>query len=264
MLFSPYEDYTYSQAPLIETVCQLRFPPILSINVKDPADFQEAVRRDFPRYSARSENLPPKIVNPGTPQQHLEQQQPIRNHQFLSEDNLWKINLTRDFIALSTLRYTSWQEFAQRLDKVLATFIQAYEPSGFDRVGLRYVNAFSRKRLGLEGKLWRDLLEPPFLGPLDEEDIVEALTGKCSVDLETKLPTDGNRMRMHAGPGLLGGGKQDPEVKFILDGDFSHAGHITADKIPQTLETLHRHAVELFLGSMTNTLFTALGPTSVD
>lgn len=263
MLFCPYERYTYARTPLVETVCQLRFPTILSINTKEPDDFQEAVRREFPRYSVRNENLPPKLVNPGTPQQRLEPQQPIKNHQFLSEDNLWKINLTRDFISLSTLRYTSWQDFAQRLDKVLVAFIQTYEPAAFDRLGLRYVNAFSRQRLGLEGKLWRDLMEPPFLGPLDEDDIVEPATAKCSVDLETNL-ADGIHMRMHAGPGLLGGGKTDPEVKFILDGDFSRKGPITADKIPQNLEFMHRHAVELFLGSMTNTLFTALEPKSVE
>ena len=263
MLFSPYERYSYGQTPLVEAVCQLRFPTILSINAKEPADFQEAIRREFPHYSSRMENLPPKVINPGTPQQRLEQQQPIRNHQFISEDNLWKINLTRDFIALSTLRYTSWQDFAQRLDKVLATFIQTYEPAAFDRLGLRYVNAFSRKRLGLEDKLWRDLLEPPFLGPLDEDDIMEPATAKCSVDLETNL-TDGIHMRMHAGPGLLGAGKNDPEVKFILDGDFSVRGPVSADKIPPILEAMHRHAVELFLGSMTNTLFTALNPTEAD
>jgi len=73
-----------------------------------------------------------------------------------------------------------------------------------------------------------------FLGPLDEEDIAEPATAKCSVDLETNL-ADGIHMRMHAGPGLLGGGKTDPEVKFILDGDFSRKGPITADKIPQNL-----------------------------
>ena len=262
MLFGDYERYTYERSPLVETVCQLRFPTILNISAKDPADFQDAVRQQFPRYVARTERPAPRLINPGTPQQKLEQPAPIPNHNFISEDGRWKINLTQDFIALSTLGYTSWEEFAQRLDFILASFIQIYQPAPFQRVGLRYVNAFSRQKLGLDGYKWNDLLEPPFLGPLDEEDIVEASTTKCSIDLETLCVGD-IHMKLHAGPGRIGDIKRDPEVKFILDGDFSAAGRITPDQLPQKLEAMHRYAVRLFLGSMTNTLFTALNPTAV-
>lgn len=258
MLLSDYERYLYSRPPLVETICQLRFPTILNIGAKEPAAFQEAIRHEFPRYAVREERPAPRLVHPGTPQQSVEQPPTIQNYNFISEDGLWKINLTRNFIALSTLRYTRWEDFAQRLDKPLAQFIQIYQPAPFERIGLRYVNAFSRKRLGLEDCSWRDLLEPPFLGPLDEEDIVEASTTKCSVDLETSF-VDGVRMKMHTGPGLLGDGKKDPEAKFILDGDFSVLGSLAPDRVPEKLEAMHEYAVRLFLGSMTNTLFTALG-----
>lgn len=260
MLFGDYERYSYARAPLIETVCQLRFPAILTIDTKEPADFQEAVRQQFPRYAVRSEQPAPRLLYPGTPQQKLEQPAPIPNHHFLSEDNRWKINLTRDFIALSTLNYTHWEEFARHLDRILADFIRIYRPAPFQRVGLRFLNAFSRQRLGLEDRLWNDLFEPPFLGPLDEEDIVESATSKCTVDLETDC-VGGVHMKLHAGPGRLGDGRKDPEVKFILDGDFSVSGRVTPDRLPEQLEAMHRYAVRLFLGSMTNTLFTALGAT---
>lgn len=263
MLFSDYERYTYARSPLVETVCQLRFPTILSIDAKEPADFQEAIRREFPRYAMREERLPQRILNPGTPQQSLEQPQTIKNYTFVSADNLWKLNLTRNFIALSTLRYTRWEDFAQRLDKPLAQFIQLYQPAPFERIGLRYVNAFSRHRLGLEGRPWNDLLEPPFLGPLDEDDVDEAATNKCSVDLDTAF-AGGIRLKMHAGPGRLGDGRKDPEVKFILDNDFSVLGAVPAEQVPEKLEAMHRFAVRLFLGSMTNLTFTALGPVNVD
>ena len=149
MLFSEYARYQYVRSPLVEVICQLRFPAILTINTKEPAEFQEAVRHDFPRYAARKEQLPPKVTGLGTPNPKLEQQPAVVNHSFVSADGLWKINLTKDFIALSTLRYTQWEDFALRLDKPLAQFIQVYEPAFFERVGLRYVNAVSRKALGL-------------------------------------------------------------------------------------------------------------------
>ena len=65
MLFAPYERYQYARAPLVEVICQLRFPTILSIGAKEPAEFQEAIRKDFPQYAARQEQLPPKVVKKG-------------------------------------------------------------------------------------------------------------------------------------------------------------------------------------------------------
>lgn len=65
MLFAPYERYQYARAPLVEVICQLRFPTILSIGAKEPAEFQEAIRKDFPQYAARQEQLPPKVVQEG-------------------------------------------------------------------------------------------------------------------------------------------------------------------------------------------------------
>ena len=101
MLFAPYERYQYARAPLVEVICQLRFPTILSIGAKEPAEFQEAIRKDFPQYAARQEQLPPKVVKKGNATA-LEPQKPITNYNFISEDGRWKLNLTQGFIALST------------------------------------------------------------------------------------------------------------------------------------------------------------------
>lgn len=116
MLFAPYERYQYARAPLVEVICQLRFPTILSIGAKEPAEFQEAIRKDFPQYAARQEQLPPKVVKKGNATA-LEPQKPITNYNFISEDGRWKLNLTQGFIALSTLSYTRWEDFATRLDR---------------------------------------------------------------------------------------------------------------------------------------------------
>ena len=202
MLFAEYDRCQYARSPLVEVICQLRFPTILNIGAKDPAEFQEAVRHDFPRYMARQEQLPPK-VKPG-PTPALEPQAPITNYNFVSADGKWKLNLTSSFIALSTLRYQRWEDFAARLDKPLAQFIQIYQPAFFERIGLRYVNAFSRRALGLEELLWDDLIREPYLGILGEPDVEEADVSKCAVDVESAL-AGGYRMKLHAGPGAAFG-----------------------------------------------------------
>ena len=260
MLFSEYQRFQYARSPLVEVICQLRFPAILTINTKEPAEFQEAVRHDFPRYAVRQEQRPPKLVGAGTPNAKLEPQSPVANHSFISADGFWKLNLTKDFIALSTLRYTRWEDFALRLDKPLAQFIQVYEPAFFERIGLRYVNAVSKSRLGLTDLLWDDLIRSPYLGILGEPDVDETKVGRSSLDTEIS-PEEGVRLKIHAGPGLINGGKQDPEVKFILDGDLSRTGNLTADKVPDTLEVLHRYAERFFHGAILPELHEAMGPT---
>ena len=92
----------------------------------------------------RIEQLPPqnaggKMVEQGT----------VNNYQFISADGGWKVSLAKGFIALSTTRYTRWEEFAKRLDVVLAAFIKIYQPAYFTRVGLRYMNAVNKAALGL-------------------------------------------------------------------------------------------------------------------
>jgi len=262
MLFADYERTHYARPQLAEVICQLRFPTILSISAQEPAAFQEAVRREFPRYVPRKEQLPPKLT-PG-PNPTLEPQKPVTNYTFLTADNAWKLNLTQSFIALSTLRYQRWEDFAARLDKPLAQFIQIYQPAFFERVGLRYVNAFSRKALGLEDLLWDDLIQSHFLGILGEPDVMEEDVSKSAVDVECSLA--GNcRMKVHAGPGRVSNGKTtEQEVRFILDGDYSAAGNLSANELPEKLEQLHQYAVRTFRGAITQELYTAMGPVPLE
>ena len=134
----------YRNNQIVNVVCQLRFPTILSIGTKAPDEFQDAVRKEFPRYETKKEQPAPKLVNRNG-MIAAEKQEPIVNHCFISEDGEWQINLTSGFVALSSHSYTDWETFARKLDRVLAEFSRIYEPAWFELVGLRYVNAFSRE-----------------------------------------------------------------------------------------------------------------------
>jgi uncharacterized protein (TIGR04255 family) len=142
MLFSDRPRTHYPNAQVHEVICQLRFPTILTINNVEPADFQEVIRDTFPQYARRQDMPAPQPAPAGTA--GAPKATPVTNYHFLSADNHWKLNLTKDFISLSTLHYSGWEEFARHLDQALATFIKIYKPAYFQRVGLRYVNLFSR------------------------------------------------------------------------------------------------------------------------
>ena len=113
----------YGRPQLREVICQIRFPSILSIDAQEPAAFQEAVRAVFPRYTPRREQPGPKITLSGG-EMRVEKAQIVTNYNFISADSRWKLNLTRDFISLSTVAYGGWEDFARQLDQPLASFIQ--------------------------------------------------------------------------------------------------------------------------------------------
>ena len=48
-MFSHETRCIYRKNQLAEVVCQLRFPEILKIETAVPADFQEAIRDEYPR-----------------------------------------------------------------------------------------------------------------------------------------------------------------------------------------------------------------------
>lgn len=263
MLFSDHPRTHYRAAPTHEVICQLRFPSILSINTTEPADFQEAIRAEFPQYARREDAVPPQITGLGGPNLKIQQQPPVANYHFLSADGQWKLNVTRDFIALSTLRYPGWEAFARQLDKPLAAFIRLYKPAYFQRVGLRYLNIISRARLGLEGRNWAELIAPAYTAPLREGDVDEERFLNCASDVTVKLDSS-CQAKIHAGPGRIKnnapGAVQDPEVKFIFDMDLFMAGNTPCTLAAAALETLHGHADRIFEGALTDTLRDAMDP----
>ena len=261
-MFSKENRCQYRRNPLSEVICQLRFPEILAIAEKAPVDFQEAIRAEFPQFQRRMDVAAPKIS--GVPGNMTLQNQPATiNYQFASADGIWRVNLTSKFISLSTNRYTRWEEFAAMLDRPLAAFIQLYKPACFDRVGLRYLNFFSRKALELEDVPFRELFEPAYAGLLGDEDVPEPTVSRSGVDAEMAI-RGGCRLKLHAGPGKVTmAGKTDEEVKFILDLDLYMSAKVPVNLSAGALQTLHSQAYGVFRGAITQKLHDAMEPQEV-
>ena len=249
--------FVYEKHQLIETICQLRFPTILSIDTKEPADFQDTVRATFPRYACQMD----PVTGPDGKQTQG------RNHSFITEDGAFKLSLTKDFIALSTMRYPGWDGFARMLDEPLGQFIQVYHPAFFERIGLRFLNAVSRQALGLTERRWNDLLQPAYLSILDDDAVNEADVVKCAVEIERRLDARCG-LKLHAGPGKIarsirGQTVQEQETRFILDLDVYAGGKTQLGAAAETLEQLHIHADRVFSDAITDVLHDAMEPVEV-
>lgn len=258
-MFSTEVRCRYGKNQLTDVICQLRFPEILSISTEPPAQFQEAIRQEYPRYQLRQDIPAPKIT--GIPGQFsLENQPRTVNHQFSSADGSLRVNLTSKFISVSCAKYTCWEDFADMLDKPLAAFIRLYRPAYFERIGLRYLNVISRNALELENTRFSELIIPCYLGPMAESDVNEVSTARCTLDLEMAI-RGGCRLKLHAGPGRIKkGGKEDPEVKFVFDQDLFMPGQIPVNLSAGALQTLHSQAYSIFRGAITDTLHNAMDP----
>lgn len=246
-MFSTEERTIYSKNQLAEVLCQLRFPEILMINSQLPAQFQEEIREEFPLYSTSMETVP----------NHPDK---TPNYQFASADGVWRVNLTGRFISLSCSRYTCWEDFAQKLDKPLAAFIEIYRPAFFERIGLRYINFISRKDLSLSEVPFSDLIQPRYLSLLADEDVSEQGTSRCSVDAELSI-RGGCRAKIHAGPGMVKHqGKTDSEVKYVFDQDLYMRGNIPVNLSAGALQTLHGQSYSIFRDAITDQLHQAMQP----
>ena len=255
-MFSKEPRCRYGQPQLADVICQLRFPEILTIQANAPAEFQEAIRTQFPLYLRRQE-IPASAVSGNVT---LLKQEPVINHQFATPDGVWRVNLTSKFISLTCSKYTCWEDFAAHLDKPLAAFIQIYKPAPFERIGLRYLNFISRYQLGLEGIPFSELIQPCYLGLLAEEDVPEASASRSTVDCEMAL-RGGCRVKLHAGPGKVKrGNREDPEIKFIFDQDIYMNGPLQLNLVAGALQTLHSQADSIFRGAITQKLHEAMEP----
>lgn len=258
-MFSNAPRCHYRRNPLGEVICQFRFPEILTIRANLPVEFQEAIRDVYPQFLRKEENPAPKIT--GTPGNlSLENMPATVNYQFASRDGFWRVNLTSRFISLSCSRYDHWEDFAQMLDKPLAAFIRIYKPGYFERIGLRYLNFFSRSALELENVPFSQLISPCYLGILGEEDVNPTAASRSCVDGELVI-RGGCRAKIHAGPGLIRqGGNEDKEVKFIFDQDLFMAGQVDPALITGALQILHNQAYSIFRGAITEKLHYAMEP----
>jgi len=245
----------YEKNPLLEVIIQVRFPKILSINVKEPVDFQDAIRDKFPIYDVSLENEHEFTIGEGMPFPSIIQQQQHKNHNFITEDRTYKVNLTDGFIAFSTVNYTRWEEMLSCFENPMQQLISIYRPAFFERVGLRYVDCFSRSKLGVQNRSWKELIEPAYLGAmcsLDEEKVVAN-----TIDVSYMLDNGVSQAKIHAG---LGNVNDDPETVFIIDSDFIHAQNIKPNEFNSIIDYLHTNAGNFIRSAITENLHEAMGP----
>lgn len=248
----------YQINPLEEVICQLRFPPILKIDTEPPAAFQEQIRAEYPFYEAKSPFRLP-VGLPANLAQMIVSDLPLggqKSHDFDSPNRTWRLNLTRDYFALTCRAYQRWEDFRARLNTVCEAFTKQYNPALFTRIGLRYRDVIRRSPLQLEQTPWSELLQPWISGILDSAETVKHVKDMRSTFL-LDLPEEAGQVQVFAGLAL---DKKSNAPAFLIDADFYIEQQTEISHVFQHLDTFNRYAGRFFRWCITERLHQAMQP----
>jgi uncharacterized protein (TIGR04255 family) len=261
MTLPPSERIVFNRNPLFAVSAQMRFPPILRIQVDPPATFQEAIRAEFPGYSRL--NISPVVFPPQLPQQvqaamRASMQSRLNisfdpTHLFMSADGGWAVQLNQESVTMSCKSYPRWEVFREKLQSVLNPFIEIYSPPYATMVGLRYQNAIEREKLGLKGVGWSKLLQPFIaaeFGLLPEGSIVSDLHR-----FEFSEGTD--QILVQHG---MAQNQITREPVYSIDNNLHTKGRVDLNDIFPRLDQLNKHSGSLFRLCITDRLYDSLEP----
>ena len=106
----------YDHNPLVEVVCQLKFPTVLRVSTGDIANFQDKIRGEYPFYESKEPSF--EFVNVPKELSSIVEMFPfpkppgaISVHKFLEKDKTRFISLSQDFLAFSDNDYKNMSHF---------------------------------------------------------------------------------------------------------------------------------------------------------
>jgi uncharacterized protein (TIGR04255 family) len=223
--------------PLIEVVCQVRFPAILKIAKEEPSDFQEVVRERFPQIELE-QGVRVEFPGPGILDKPSTRLQP-RIYHFRTINEQTAISLTADFFALSTYQYTHWGDFSEGLAFTNDAMQQIYRPAYATRIGLRYINRLNFDNTGSQTtEELLGLLRLETTAMLQGEVWQDADSLLCQLAFSQEEAILNVRLAKETG--------DDGLPAFLLDFDYFERGKLKLDDLVDRCERYHRIIYDVF------------------
>lgn len=253
--FPVAERVVYANNILNEVICQVRFPPVLRIQTEVPTDFQERIRKQFPDYekvaASLPEGLPPQIaavlnLNPA-----------VANHRFSTEGGRYAAVLHSEWLAVSTGDYADWDEFSAFLKICLEAVIEVYEPSFFNRVGLRFQNLINPDAIGKTGKPWTDFVRKDLLGELANEAISSRIfEARSSVRVHLDNENQDCVLINHG----LADVEEIDHPCYLIDLDYYNSNRMETGDALAAIGRLHGFSTNVFQWAISRDLHEAMQP----
>ena len=213
--------------PAAPSDLQLRFPAVLRIVDEQPVEFQERIRKRFPKLEIER-----GLTVEGSPiltEQPAPRVEP-RIFRFRTSDDASAASLTADFVAISTTGYRHWPDFAEMLELTSDTLRGVYDPAYVRRLGLRYINRMTFENTGVSSST--ELLSV----------VRESLTAVLNDSCWKKIPSMSNQLLLVAGENeklsLRSTFESGERPAFLLDLDYFAEGEIPLAEVLPRCEKL--------------------------
>jgi uncharacterized protein (TIGR04255 family) len=248
--------------PLALAICQLQFSSVFGVaDPKIVAPFQRAIQDKYP--------VSNQFQDVGIPQSGTgaELKQLRIGYQFASRDDIWRIVLTQDSLAIEARMYADFDSFLERIREAVHALVEHIQPTFGTRLGLRYINEIRTENLP-----WSNVIRRELLGPIAVPEFIENTTQFASIQqLLLRYPNE-QGITMHHG--FVPGGttvrpRQDQELQnkefYLLDFDafkefpISRGLLMDVDTICQLISIYHQMIYRLFRWSVTDQFLTTFG-----
>lgn len=250
--FPSVPDVRLNLSPLVEVVCQVRFPLLLRIAGERPVEFQELLRDRFPEMSVEQSVL--FKLSPPEPPTPIDA--PPTIYRLSTADGQTSVSLASDFFALTTHSYTHWRDFAELLDQVQQAAIDVYHLPYSSRIGLRYINRIAPERLGVSGRAnTLGLIRPELTAPLRAEPLM------ASNEMLTQLVLSDGLERLAI---RVGFGADDSGSFILLDYDRFVEGQLPLAGVMERCRQYHDEIYNAFRWSIPEDQLPHFGPRPVE
>lgn len=225
--FGEHDDVVFDHAPLVTVLCQVRFPPVLSLmTAAGIAGFQTALREEYPTL------LPPErsaSLELGPQSVGVEASAPV--WKLRDASGQWTVGLAVDFISLESPSYTNIDDFLTRFGRVLRVLRRTVRPAESLRVGLRKVN-FIQAPDPRQTASFLGIVRSELLGPLGVEQFPAPIGGYFS---QLEFVDQDNVLVVRYGLQV-----QQDKPGFMLDMDYFTERPTEVGDAPSLMELL-RH-----------------------
>lgn len=204
----------FSRNYLDQAIIELRFPTLLRLKEKEPAEIQDSIREQFPQYTAnqRMQMTPLGSTEP----------EPI--YRFADRKGDPHIELSSSNLVLITKRYQSFEVLEKKIKYLIERCLPFIKTDFFTRIGLRYVNNIAGIPNSFEG--FNQWINPALLSAISGGEI--GTVGDMKSEITGRLEKGGTYNFKY------GLSPAQPNRSFVLDYDY---GKLDVD-VASTLETL--------------------------
>ena len=184
------------------------------------------------------------VLISGAAAEHLSQEAPPQpaGWQFTNETGTTTVNVLTDQMTLETRIYPGWDAFLATWTQCINALANAALPTLSTRLGLRYVNRITSRQARTAKDFRRaDLVDPTFLGPIEESSLSEYVTqteGRATL----KFPDGTESLVQH---GVV---TENSAPAFVLDIDCFRSEAVEFDRtsLPDAASLLNERALQIF------------------